>query len=391
MCKKKLYISVVSSLILFINQAIADDFALSGKLNLQYGFNSDDFLKVSFTAVPTLEYSYHINDYFSVGPFIKLSANLVDNTIDNPGNTKNSILDINSNTREAYIFLKSRNAGSLKIGRTGPVSQRMKLSSSNISVASGGVTGSWLQYSSYSCNTENTVLCVPNLYVACHGSSIPVISYYSPQIKGVEFGLSYIPKDKPKNINDTNGNNAKLYHIYDNIVSMGVKYQNQLFSKVDYSISGVIEHANTLPSGDKYNDLLSYGVGFSFKYKNIIFVGSYANLGNSGKKEILISNGTSTTNTYKIIDSRFYDLGIKVENDKFDISFSYFYGAKDVINNSSVTNNSETHSLSACALGIEKLLANKMTVYADIVFFDIDLLSTSKSGYVGLIGTKLSF
>ena len=389
MYKKKLYVSAVFSLILFMNQAIADDFALSGKLNLQYGFNSDDFFKVSFSAVPTLEYSYHINDYFSAGPFIKLSANLVNNTIDNPGNTKNSILDINSNTKEAYIFLKAPNAGSLTIGRTSPVSQKMKLSSSNISVASGGVSGSWLQYSSYNCNTENTVLCAPNLYVACHGSSIPVISYYSPQIKGLELGLSYIPKDKPKNINSTNDTTLKLYHIYNNIISMGVKYQNQLFSNVDYSISGVIEHANTLPSGDKYNDLLSYTVGFSFKYKNITFVGSYANLGNSGKKEISITKDTSTINTYRVSDSRFYDLGIKIENDKFDVSFSYFYGAKDVTSNSST--NSETHALSACALGIEKTLADTITVYADIVFFDIEPLSINKSGYVGLIGTKLSF
>ena len=376
-----------------MNQATAGNFTLSGRLRLQCSFNSDDFLKVSFSAVPALEYSYHINDYFSAGSFIKLNANLVNNTVGNPGNTKNSILGINSNAKEAYIFLKSSNAGSLNIGQTSLVSQKMKLSSSNISVASGGVTGSWLQYSSYSCNTENTVLCAPNLYVACYGSSIPVISYYSPQVKGVEFGLSYIPKDKPKNINDVNGGNAKLYHIYNNIISVGVKYQNQLFSKVDYSISGVIEHANTLHSGslrDKYNDLLSYNVGFSFKYKNIIFIGSYANLGNSGKKEILINKGTSITNTYKITDSRFYDLGIKVENDKFDVSFSYFYGAKDVISNSHMTN-FETHSLSACALGIEKTLANKMTIYADIVFFDVDLFSTSESGYVGLIGTKLNF
>ncbi|ABD45255.1 hypothetical protein ECHHL_0530 [Ehrlichia chaffeensis str. Heartland] len=31
--------------------------------------------------------------------------------------------------------------------------------------------------------------------------------------------------------------------MYKNIVSVGVKYQNQLSSGIDYSISGVVEHA----------------------------------------------------------------------------------------------------------------------------------------------------
>ncbi|AHX03677.1 gram-negative porin family protein [Ehrlichia chaffeensis str. Heartland] len=396
MCRKLLYISAIFSLMLFINQATANDFALSGKLNLQYGFNSNDFSRLSFNATSTLEYSYHINDYFSVGPFLKLSTNLMSNSIDSSGNAKDSILDINSNTKEAYVFIKSSNIGSLQVGLTSPVSQKMKLSSSDISVASGGVTGSWLQYVnlrtdnsnfSYGHNKEDTVLFTPGLYIAYHGSAIPVVSYYSPQIKGIKLGLSYIPKDKIQDI----ANNIKS-HVYKNIVSVGVKYQNQLSSGIGYSISGVVEHAvnDLLPASNQqqqvqYNNLLSYNAGFSLKYNNITFIGSYGNLGNSGKKEISVQS-----NHYKIIDSEFYDLGLKIENDLFNVGLSYFYGGKKV-NLKTSPENYAKHALSACALGIEKILRNNMILYADIVFFDVDRTDTNKSGYIGLIGAKLSF
>ncbi|AHX07550.1 hypothetical protein [Ehrlichia chaffeensis] len=78
--------------------------------------------------------------------------------------------------------------------------------------------------------------------------------------------------------------------------------------------SGVVEHAinDLLPASSEqqqvqYNNLLSYSAGFSLKYNNnIAFIGSYSNLGNSGKKEISVQS-----NHYKIIDSEFYDLGLK--------------------------------------------------------------------------------
>ncbi|AAZ68485.1 porin [Ehrlichia canis] len=382
MCNKILYMSAISCFALLMNQAMADNLSVNGSLKLQYGINSKDFSRMSISANPNLTYSYDINDYVTIGSHVKLGTNLITNGAnDATGSLNKNILDINSSTSSAYIFLKSPYGGNIQIGLTDPVAQSMKTSSI-------GSNGNFSQYISlkndsrfpYGYNLDDTILVEPSIYSAYYGFSVPVISYYSPKIKGLEIGCSYIFKDKNGDVG------------YRNIFDIGVKYENNLFSDINYSISGTIEHAVKALSSDnvKFNDLLAYSTGISVKYKNFTFAGSYGNLGKSGKEEITISNtsGSNDTKKFKVISSHFYDLGIKFETNIFNVSANYFYSSKK----NSIDNKEDNHSLSVYTLGLEKVLDDKLSFYADIIYFTVDRPTLSNnSGYLTLIGAKLSF
>ncbi|CEI85505.1 Uncharacterized protein ehr_00901 [Ehrlichia minasensis] len=387
MCNKILYMSAISCFALLINQAMADNLSVNGSLKLQYGINSKDFSRMSISANPNLTYSYDINDYVTIGSHVRLGTNFMTNGADDTtGSLNKNILDINSNTSSAYIFLKSPYAGNIQIGLTTPVAQSMKTSSI-------GSNGNFSQYVSlkndtkfpYGYNVDDTILAEPSIYSAYYGFSVPVISYYSPKIKGLEIGCSYILKDKNGDVG------------YRNIFDVGVKYENNLFSDINYSISGTVEHAvKALSSSDaKFNDLLAYSAGISVRYKNFTFAGSYGNLGKSGKEEITISipktNGDSSNNTkkFKVINSHFYDLGIKFETNIFNVSANYFYSSKK---NSADNKQEDNHSFSVYTLGLEKVLDDRLSFYADIIYFTVDRPTLSNnSGYLTLIGAKLSF
>ncbi|WDM84924.1 porin [Ehrlichia sp. JZT12] len=370
--------------LLTINQVCANNVSASGTLKLQYGINDKYLTRLALSAASSLLYSHNINNYITVGSFIKLSTVMMSNGVNPNGHFKPDILDVKANPNAAYLFLKSPKAGSIEIGLTDPVTQSMKISSSDISVASGGIGGTWLNYTSlkdkiifcpdlslslsdynevhgisfcfkpnpkliendvsletyhygyevnsYGSHADDTIWSRPTLYTTYHGlsASIPVISYYIPKFKGIEVGFSYIPK-----INDEG------FTIYNNVVAGGIKYQNKLFN-IHYTLSGVAEYGTLNRSNNKlnkeldlhkYNDIMSYSIGILLNYQNIItFVGSYGSLGKSGIGTFRIyPNVSGSPIVDEISDNEFYDLGIKfTTSNNYNIGLTYFYNNKDV-------------------------------------------------------------
>ena len=444
MCRKILYIPIIAYLFI-INQTYAHDISANGTLKIQYGINDKDRTRVIFNANSNFLYSHDINDYITAGSFVSLSTSMLSNSVNRAGHFKPDILDIKSKAKDAYIFLRSPKVGSIKIGLTDPVTNSMKISSSDI-LASVGINGSWLQYNNlrdkivicpdsvpsssdysevyktdicinptprsrthraevnssdshiygyeinaYGVDMSDTISVQPLLYTGYYGLSIPVISYYSPQFKGLKVGFSYIPKM----------NNGDVT-VYNDIIGGAVKYQNKVFN-VNYALSGVIEYAaatNEAKTSYKYNDMLSYSTGILLNYKNITIAGSYGNLGKSGiGKFSVYPQVKDSPEVYEILDNEFYDLGVKLDiSNGYNIGLTYFYNNKDVIikegGSSSNNTHQKNHSLSVYTLGIEKALPNKISCYADMIYFTVNkplIPYGNYSGYSILIGTKYSF
>ncbi|CAH58174.1 porin [Ehrlichia ruminantium] len=385
MCKKIAYISsAIACFMLTVGNAYANDFSLSGNLSLQHSINSKDYTRGLLSADSKLLYSYtvkdSVSDKFTVGSSVGIDVKLASDVVDDTANDSSKYL-LNVGANSAYVFLKLPNIGSIEVGLAEPVANSMRISSSKISVASGGISGSYLEHVSlkadskkypYGFDKDGTILVKPGLYIASacgHEIGGPVLNYYSPEFKGFKAGFSYIPKDK-----DAGG--------YNDIIDIGIKYENKL-SNLNYSFSGVIEHARL--NSEEYNDLVAYNIGLSINYHDFTILGSYGNLGKSGKKAISVD-----TANYVVLGSEYYDLGAKFERNGFSISATYFYSNKDLKKNDQ--SNTEQHSLSVYALGIEKVLVDKVSVYSDLICFAVDRpTSDQQSGYVFLIGTKFKF
>ncbi|WP_230957181.1 porin [Ehrlichia ruminantium] len=363
-----------------MSNAYANDFSLSGNVSLQHGINNKDYTRGLVNADSKLLYSYtvknDIKDKFTVGSCVGINVKFASDIVDEDRYAANQyLLNVGANT--AYVFLTLPDIGSMEVGLTKPVANSMRISSSNVSVGSGGISGSYLDHISlrydakypYGFDKNGAILAKPGLYTSESGAVAPIINYYSRDFKGVKAGFSYIPKDKANGYND--------------IINVGVKYETKL-SNFNYSLSGVIEHARL--NGEQYNDLVAYNVGLSVNYNDFTILGSYGNLGKSGKKTISVNSAN-----YVVLGSEYYDLGAKFERNGFSISASYFYSNKDL--KKSDQSNVEQHSLSVYALGLEKVLVDKLSVYGDLVCFSVDKPSTSaqQSGYVFLVGTKFKF
>ncbi|MGN7619277.1 MAG: hypothetical protein ACTJLM_05575 [Ehrlichia sp.] len=212
--------------------------------------------------------------------------------------------------------------------------------------------GRYYEINSYGFNTDDTFLTRPSLYTAYYGLSVPVISFYFQKFEGLELGFSYFPAF---------GNGGA--DIYDGIISGGVKYQGN-YSGVNYSLSGVAEYADASNglevTNNKYNDIIAYSTGVQLNYKNITFVGSYGNLGKSGiKKFTVYPYIVNSPQVQEIVDSEFYDLGVKFTNSSYNIGLTLFHSSKDVvIEGIDYKTYRNKHSLSVCTLGLEKVLSS---------------------------------
>ena len=385
MCKKIAYISsAIACFMLTMSNAYANDFSLSGSLSLQHSINNKDYTRGLFNANSKLLYSYtvkdSVKDKFTIGSSVGINLKLVSDIVDDKSIDHDSdkyLLNVGANN--AYVFLKIPNMGSIEVGLTKPFANSMRISSYSVSVESGGVSGSYLDHVSlkvdskypYGFDKDGTILVKPGLYTSGSGVTSPIINYYSPEFKGLKAGFSYIPKDK-----SADG--------YNDILNIGIKYENKL-SNLNYSLSGVVEHARL--SNEQYNDLVAYSFGLSVNYNDFTILGSYGNLGKSGKKTISVVSDTS----YAVLGNEYYDIGAKFERNGFSVSATYFYSNKDL--KKSDQSNVEQHSLSVYALGVEKVLVDKISVYSDIICFAVDrpAISDQQSGYVFLIGTKFKF
>lgn len=262
------------------------------------------------------------------------------------------------NIDEAHIFFTTQNRGAIKFGFDDTISRSM---SSKMYFGAGGINGRWTDLANLrgfnkaddgsGYDTNGIFWVKPDLYIDYKGLKSLRVSYYSPKIRGVQIGFNYLPEDGDKG--------------YQKIVSGGITYSSCAFKNINYSLSLTGEMANE-NLAKKLNKLQTWNAGLDLQYKNIKYVISYGNIGNSGRK--------NSPETYYINN------GIAYYHNNWHGSFMYF------------TSTRGKNDFLSWSVNWEKYLANNASYYIDFVKFNTqEPADSSNSGYVFLVGLKSNF
>jgi len=288
-----------------INNKATDDFKLATEASLRFKIDG-------------------LNSYgFEYGAVFELNANTTQNSWNN-----------DNNVTKSYIFGESL-LGKFEIGSELGASKKMKIDASTIARGPGGIKGKYLDFINLpSSSTSNSPLFIlipdlptshggyaigfNNLFYLCdiNGNGLidsgdestcysdnssenfeldfqrtenaSKISYYTPEIFGYQFGISYTPDTGDKG---TSGHlSSKLDQAdLENILEYGVTFK-QTFSNVNLALSATAEMGKSQTKSlnsitNKYErareNLNAYQFGGSISYFGFTFVGSIGNWGNS--------------------------------------------------------------------------------------------------------------
>lgn len=312
----------------------------------------------------------------------------------------------NPNLDQIYLFFEN-NFGNFEVGNNFAVNQKMKYGPAKIARGSGGINGKYLQYvnlpmlsspsnstspacngfgstscstlkmprfitlaqlpvghggyakSNYSRSSDNLYDTANQNYLAYNRSNFRAfkddsydgyedalkLSYYTPRIQGIQFGLSYAY--------DSHNNGFTANTAYDsenirlkNILSVGVNYLED-FNNLGVAISSTAEKANVQNSRSSLNakryDLMAYDIGMVMSYFGFKFALSYGNWNKSLQpqngiyscnynSQINISSQNCTTSNNKFRNPYYYTTGLSYQIGPISTSItslhSYFQNNK---------------------------------------------------------------
>ncbi|MBN8828559.1 MAG: porin [Sphingobacteriia bacterium] len=283
-----------------------------------------------------------------------------------------------------FLFLES-NLGKLEFGSHISASKTMKVDASNIGRATGGISGSFNSFINNKVGyldtnlagaetgkrIEATYLTGPHqpFNTSSHNGRFNKISYYTPEISGLQLGLTYAldsgDKGNYKGLTgkylNFNTNTPGLYKIkkqYQNIFEVGMKYKFQ-YQKIDLElgIAGQVAKAEKVnpyiyPNPElhqKIHGIKAFNSGVILTYNNLSLAGSYGNWGKS--------LNTKQTDMYNKSTTSYYTLGAAYIHNLTGVSVTYF--------NSSRLKNKFTY----LAFGSDYKLREGVLAYAETSFF----------------------
>lgn len=225
-------------------------------------------------------------------------------------------------TRRAYIFAEKKTSGRIEVGDVEGPSKKMKFDAGYRFGGTGGISGNWWKYvnipsfgMSYGGGVDSAAasdvqyvsgqgnrsfLIRPDLPLA-HGYDVATgaaeyddtrtinrISYYSPRVSGMQFGISYANDSGDRggsyySNSFTGDNNGDVEEVIDwgvNFMNQGSRYG------IAFSLTGELGNSEIRQEGyeiSEFNqqDLMAYAIGFYGYYGNFEFAASYGDWGNS--------------------------------------------------------------------------------------------------------------
>lgn len=234
------------------------------------------------------------------------------------------------------------------------------------------------------------------------------VSFYTPNLSGFRFGISYIPDTgngggAPINSNSAGISEIKIkgtdntYVFNKNIkdgFSAGLSYEHNISDGVDVKVAvsgeygksagklNVIENKGQsnerIVNSFKLSDLKSYNLGLNLTYGNFSYGASYGTLGKS-----LTSKEFNKTGR----DTKYYNGAVAYGQGPIKTSISYF------------KSNQFTNTLNSVTLGSEYKLAPGLLPYAELSYFRAkgkpsfypEAPRKKTKGTVGILGAKLKF
>ncbi|WP_341756670.1 MULTISPECIES: porin [unclassified Candidatus Tisiphia] len=242
------------------------------------------------------------------------------------------------------------------------------------------------------------------------------ISYYTPEMQGFQFGISYIPDSANtggnrglKNLDDkgfsklssginkvtllgVNGAKGNQVIINQNVkdaVSAGISYKYEINDvSVQMAVTGeyakpaskiiVLDPNDNVLSSNKLSNLAAYNLGAVFTYGNVSCAASYGSLGKSLTSKIYHKVGRNT---------QYYNGAIAYGQGPMKTSVSYFRSLK------------YKNTVDTISLGTQYLVTPGLLPYAEISYFQakgkpvycVEAPKTKTRGAVALIGARLKF
>ncbi len=334
------------------------------------------------------------------------------------------------NLNGSHVFLET-DYGKVELGSPYDAGNKMRITGASIAVATAGCA--WSKFAildDYDMESQGMKIDfepATNFYVDSFASGFDNISkgtepsrkvsYYTPEMQGFQFGISYIPDStnigsnrslknldkggfsklrdnideiKLPDINGVKGNKVLINYHIKNAVSAGMSYKYEILDDVAIQVAITGEHAKpvrkitvldshgNILSSNKLSNLNGYQIGMILTYGNVACGASYGSLGKS-----------LTSKSYHKVgrDTKHYNGAIAYGQGPIKTSLSYFKSLK------------YRNTVDSVSLGTEYKLTPGLLPYAEISYFQakgrpvclVESIKKKAKGTVALIGARLKF
>jgi len=266
--------------------------------------------------------------------------------------------DGSADSNDRYLTFKEKSMGRLEFGITGPISEKLRISTSEFSRGTGGVSGDWFRFIKYDLDSSTTILNpqmpITNGFTTStyantitgvlqdyySGSQALKLNIYSPKFNGFIAAIGYTPSlyDRysiiglEKSYNQTTADPNNNFNTK-NSFSSALYYDKKLNNDIKLLSSLIWEYGSVTKLNDSYSwnarqNLNAWMLGSTLSYKNWHFGGSYSNYGES-----LYFKKDGTTNTMKLnkdghlsefSNAYFYDIGLGYAEENWGASITFF-------------------------------------------------------------------
>ncbi|MDR0297017.1 MAG: porin [Rickettsia sp.] len=331
----------------------------------------------------------------------------------------------------SHIFLETE-YGKVALGSPHDAASNMSVTASSIAAAAGGF--GWTKFAVLDDNNmkydgqKPSFDTVPGTFqlssfansfddVSSKTEASRKVSYYTPEMQGFQFGISYIPDSANtggnrnlKNLDDNglsklgvgvtkvkipgiNGDKDNEVVINQNVkdaVSAGISYKYEIIDDVSIKMAITGEYGksagnvivlgpdNKILSRNKLSNLAAYNLGAVFTYGNMSYAASYGSLGKS-----------LTSKTYHKVgrNTHYYSGAIAYGQGPMKTSVSYFRSLR------------YKNTVDAVSLGTQYLVTPGLLPYAEISYFQakgrpvycVKAHKRKTSSAVALIGARFGF
>jgi len=272
---------------------------------------------------------------------------------------------------KTYLFLENK-FGRVELGSNSDVGHMMSVDASTLAAATGGIHGDYdlFVHFPHSGGDHIGLIHSPSLPLAHkHGASEDAakITYISPRIKNLQFGLSFVPDSG--DVGTASGSSGVGNdEQFENVINTAFNYQAS-YSDLAINSSLAIEFGDAENAAEE--DLAAWTAGFNATYQSFTLGGSFGDWGRSMLEKASTSN-----------DGRFWSAGIAYEYGDFNASLSYLRSDMD---------NNQTEVTS---IGLDYRAIAGLTPYIEFNMFDVgpgDVSVKGNNGTVMLTGIKLAF
>jgi predicted porin len=427
--KRTIYLATLLSImptILLADENIIKDSSIkiSGDIDPKYGIvnQSKDFRndlnsptnkykQNSLATSGSLKFNYDqkTESGLGYGGYIKLNTN-----------TSKTASGSESIANELKIYLEG-NFGKFEVGSTSPVGSSIEVNSYSLARATGGLDGDltfWLKNGGVLANDKainGNYITAPQLPVGFDETTkAGKINYFTPNVNGFTFGLSYVPASKAKGtVNQTRGVLDNSQGGYKNIwqpavgyeksFSNGVKFTTAIFG--EFGKAKKVSYFNSIADADTKkqknqdrNNLKAWQVGAGIGYQGFAFNGAYGDIGKSGT----LVDGNEKNKK----GGKYWSLGSAYAADKYGISIKYMQSkragalAKYTSKGSDLLvkfNQEKYNKFEAISIGVDYTVMPGFMPYVKVTRFNFkkndnfgDDAKFNK-GTVVLAGTKIKF